>query len=86
MVEIGPHYQAMERQRQKRQAKKDVLSRRQAIVEPVMAWVKWHLDFRRWTMRGLENVRTQWALLCTIINLKKLINHWIAGRLALEID
>jgi len=85
MVEIGPHYQAIERQRQKRQAKKDVLSRRQAIVEPVMAWVKWHLDFRRWTMRGLENVRTQWALLCTTINLKKLINHWIAGRLVLGI-
>jgi transposase len=85
-VEIGPHHQAMERQRQKRREKKTLLPLRKTIVEPVMAWVKWHLDFRRWTVRGLENVRTQWALLCTTINLKKLFKHWVAGRLVLEIN
>lgn len=86
MIEIGPHHQAMERQRQKRREKKTLLPLRKVIVEPVMAWVKWHLDFRRWTMRGLENVRTQWALLCTTINLKKLLKYWVAGRLVLEIN
>jgi hypothetical protein len=33
-------------------------------------------DFRRWTVRGLENVRTQWALVCTAYNLKKLAQAW----------
>jgi len=83
-VEIGPYHHAMERQRRKRREKGALMRLRQVIAEPVMAWVKWHQDFQRWTVRGLENVRTQWALLCTTINLKKLFKHWQAGRLVLE--
>jgi hypothetical protein len=32
----------------------------------------------RWTVRGLENVRTQWALLCAVLNLKSIYKHWAA--------
>ena len=42
------------------------------IVEPVFGILKQGEGFRRWTVRGLENVRTQWALVCTAYNLKKL--------------
>ena len=28
------------------------------------------------------SVRTQWALLCTVLNLKKMYPHWAAGRRA----
>jgi hypothetical protein len=83
-VEIGPHHQAMERQRRKRREKGALMRLRQCIAEPVMAWIKWNLGFRRWTVRGGDNVRTQWAMLCTTINLKKLFKHWQAGRLVLE--
>jgi hypothetical protein len=48
----------------------------------VFATIKQALGFRRWTVRGLENVRTQWALLCTAVNLKKLYQGWAAGQLA----
>jgi transposase len=82
-VEIGPHHQAMVRQRQKRQEKGSLLRLRKVIAEPPFAWIKRHLDFWRWTVKGLENVRTQWALLCTTVNLKKLFRYWQTGRLVL---
>ncbi len=53
-----------------------LLRRRKAIIEPVFATIKQAMGFRRWTVRGLENVRTQWSLLCTVFNLNKLCQHW----------
>jgi transposase len=49
---------------------------RKVMIEPIFAQVKWIVGFRRFTVRGLENVRTQWALICTTLNLKKLIKSW----------
>jgi hypothetical protein len=81
-IEISPQYGALLRQRVKRQdpVQKALLRRRSVIIEPVFASVKQAMGFRRWTVRGLDNVRTQWALLCTTHNLKKLYLHWVAGR------
>lgn len=82
-IEITPYHQAVVRQREKRQdpSNKELLKARKAIIEPVFGWIKRNLGFRRWTVRGLENVKSQWALLCTTINLKKLYRHWAGGRL-----
>jgi transposase len=84
-IEILPYHHAVVRQREKRQnpASKALLKARKAIVEPVFGWIKRNLGFRRWTVRGLENVKAQWSLLCTTINLKKLYRHWVDGRLIL---
>jgi len=84
-IEITPYHQAVVRQREKRQipANSALLKARKAIVEPVFGWIKRNLEFRRWTVRGLENVKTQWSLLCTTINLKKLYKYWATGRLQL---
>jgi hypothetical protein len=84
-IEITPYHEAVVRQREKRQdpANKKLLKNRQAIIEPVFGWIKGNLGFRRWTVRGLENVKTQWSLLCTIINLKKLYQYWATGQLQL---
>jgi transposase len=84
-IEISEHHQAVVRQREKRQdpAGKELLKARKAIIEPVFAWVKSHHGFRRWTVCGLENVRTQWSLICATINLRKLYSHWLAGELNL---
>lgn len=84
-IEISPYHRAVVRQREKRQdpANKKLLRARKTIIEPVFGWIKENLVFRRWTVRGLENVKTQWSLLCTTINLKKLYNYWLDARLHL---
>jgi transposase len=53
-------------------------SRRREIIEPRFGQIKQHEGFRRWTVWGLEAVRTQWALLCTTLNLRVLYRRWRA--------
>jgi hypothetical protein len=60
------------------------LRRRGPTVEPVFGWCKQALGFRRWTVRGLEKVRTQWLLMCTTMNLLRLYKQWAAGKLAFQ--
>jgi len=83
-IEISPQRAAWARQAAKRgdAVKQARLRQRKAIIEPVFATHKQAMGFRRWTVRGLENVRTQWALLCTTYNLKKIYRHWAARVLA----
>ena len=78
-IEIGPHHQVLLRHRQKllRESAQAQLRQRGRIVEPVFAQIKHNGGFRRWTMRGLESVRAQWALLCTGWNLQVLYRHWV---------
>src|SRR5208337_807846 len=63
-IEVSPQRAALLRQREKRRdpAQQALMRQRKAIVEPVFATIKQAMGFRRWTVRGLENVRTQWAL------------------------
>jgi transposase len=81
-IEISPQYGARQRQRDKRQDPryKALMRQRSGLIEPVFATIKQAMGFRRWTVRGLDNVRTQWALLCTAHNLKKLYQHWTESR------
>lgn len=85
MIEIGPNHEAVVRARAKRNDPENqkILKRRSGIIEPLFAWVKKHMEFVRWTVRGLDNVRTQWALVCTSVNLRKLHRHWVTGSLIL---
>ena len=84
-VEISVHHEAIERQRIKREdpLNKRLLSQRKAIIEPVFAWIKRQMGFRRWTVYGLERVRAQWSLICTTINLSKMYKRWLSGGLRL---
>lgn len=84
-IEIGEHHQAVVEQRAKRAdpAKRALLRQRSAIVEGPIGILKAILDFWRWSVAGLENVRTQWALVCTGFNLRKLHRSWATGRLQL---
>jgi hypothetical protein len=75
VVEIGPHYGAVQRQRQKmaNQDNKKSLKRRSEIIERLFGQIKGNDGFHRWTFRGTEKVAAQWTMICTAINLRKLI-------------
>lgn len=82
-VQIHPKHDALVRQREKLKDERmrAILKQRGATVEPVFGWAKEVLGFRRWTVRGLGKVKTQWLLLCTAMNLLRLHKAWIAGKL-----
>jgi len=46
--------------------------RRKAIVEPVFGWIKHALGFRRFSLRGENNARSEWRLICTAVNLRRM--------------
>lgn len=85
-IEISVHHKAIERQRTKRKdpEKKKLLSQRKTIIEPIFAWIKRHLGFDRWTVYGLERVKAQWDMVCTVINMQKLYKRWRNGGLDLR--
>jgi hypothetical protein len=43
------------------------------------AQIKQQEGFRRWTVWGLEAVRTPWSLVCATLNLRILHRRWRAG-------
>jgi hypothetical protein len=82
-VQIHPDHDALVRQREKLKDEKmrAILKQRGATVEPVFGWAKEVMGFRRWTVRGLDKVKTQWLLVCTAMNLLRLQKAWAAGKL-----
>ncbi len=85
-IEISPYHGAVLEQRAKQQDlhKQSLLNKRRSIVELPFAWIKQGMGFRRWTVRGLDGTRTQWALLCTVLNLRKLYPLWKEEKLCLS--
>jgi hypothetical protein len=74
VVEIWGHTAAVQQMRQnlKSAEAQEALSKRGRIIERHFGHIKQHDGFRRWTVRGTENVRTQWALINLSINLRLL--------------
>jgi hypothetical protein len=70
-----PAVQSM-RQRLEQPVHREQLEQRSRIIEPRFAQLKQHDGFRRWTVWGLEGVRTQWSLLCATLNLRLLYKKW----------
>lgn len=54
------------------EAGRSIYKMRKAIVEPVFGQIKERRGFRRFSLRGLENVRLEWKLVCLTGNLLKL--------------
>jgi len=77
-MELRPGTAALERMRRRLTdpAQHELLKKRGRIVEPIFAQIKQNDSFRRWTVYGLDNVRTQWALLCLTWNLRKIYQAW----------
>ena len=77
-VERSPYSDAILRQREKQRdkAKADLLRKRKTIVELAFARVKHFLEFRRWSMRGLDKVDAQWDFVCAVVNLGRIYPVW----------
>jgi len=78
---VNMNKQAIERQLKKHEdpINRALLKKRKTIVEPVFGHIKHALGFRRWTVRGLDNVRAQWSLLCASLNLAKMHRIWVTA-------
>ena len=50
---------------------KQIYKRRRCSVEPVFGIIKQVLGFRRFLLRGIENVKTEWALVMLAYNAKR---------------
>jgi len=81
-IEIGPYHAAIARQKQRHQdsAARQHLAQRAGLIERVFGTIKQTYGFRRYTRHGLDNVKTEWALICTTYNLHKLYSRWKATR------
>jgi len=82
-VAIQRHYAAWTHQREKQKdpAMRALLKKRSQLIERIFGWIKQDLGFRRWTGFGLDNVKGQWFLMCTTVNLRILHRFWAAKRL-----
>ena len=82
-VQIHPNHDTLVRcrERLKDEGLRALLKKRGSTVEPVFGWIKEGMKFRRWTVRGLEKVQTQWLLLCTAANLVRLHRYWAQGKM-----
>jgi len=63
--------------RLKRAGRRSRYRLRKQVVEPVFGQVKQARGFRQFLMRGLDQVRGEWAMICTAHTLLKLAQ---AGR------
>lgn len=81
-VKLSVFYELAKEQRELRMSDRgrELLRRRKAIVEGPIGIIKEILGFRRFTVWRIEAVRTQWAIVCTAFNLRKLVDQWKAGR------
>jgi hypothetical protein len=67
----GPLTAAM-RDKLKRAGRRSRYRLRKQIVEPVFGQIKQARGFRQFLLRGVDNVKAEWAMICTAHNLAKL--------------
>jgi len=69
---------AKHREKMRGEAARDLSRRRKEIVEPVIGILKEQFEGGRFLLRGLKNVKAEWALLCAAYNLRKIFRQWWA--------
>jgi len=70
------------KQKLKTEAGRDLYRMRKAIVEPVFGQIKEWRGFRRFLLRGLQKVRSEWKLICLTHNLLKLFRSGRAWQMS----
>lgn len=73
-----PYDNIIEEHRQKQKIRKyeDALKKRKAVVEHIFGIIKSILGYTRTNFRGLDNVKSEWLMICSAYNLKKIIKIW----------
>ena len=62
------------RTKMKLPSQKDIYNKRLGIVEPVFGTITEHRRFKRFLVRGKEKVKTQWSMICSSFNLRRLFS------------
>ena len=77
-LEVGPHEERLRAHRafMATEEAQAVYGKRKELVEPTFGILKEEQRARRFLLRGLENVRAEWALLATAFNLRTLYRVW----------
>ena len=55
---------------------REIYRRRKFTVEPPIGHIKNNLGVRRFLRRGMEKVRTEWKMVCTVVNLGIILRNW----------
>ena len=58
------------------EAGREIYKRRKHTVEPRFGHIKHNMGVRRFLRRGLEQVKTEWLMVCTAVNVGILLRHW----------
>jgi len=66
-----PHTAAMAVKLQTEAGRK-AYARRKWLAEPPNGWIKHVLGFRQFSLRGLQQVRAEWKLVCLALNLRRM--------------
>ena len=56
---------------------REMRGKRAEYSEGIFGQIKWNMGFKRFMLRGLENVDIEWGLLCMAMNLKRMNNKEI---------
>lgn len=77
-LEIGLHDVALRRHRDWTDSKEaqQTYLRRLPLVEPLFAIIKHQLGARQFSLRGMANVKAEWDMLVTALNLRILWRVW----------
>lgn len=83
VVKLNPFYKIILEQIkfQEDEGNKEKLKRRKALIEPIFALIKEIDGFRRFTFTGKEKAKTQWSMICTTVNLRKMYKLWSGGEI-----
>lgn len=73
-LEIGPHEEALRNHREWMATKeaKAIYKKRKELPEPVFGILKEQRGARRFLLRGVQNVKSEWTLIVTAFNLRSL--------------
>ncbi len=71
-----PATQRMQRKLKTKQGVKEYGKRKHKVEAPI-GWIKMCLGFRSFSMKGVENVRGEFALVCLAMNLKRLTTRMV---------
>lgn len=72
--EVFDNLEELNNLREKMISQKDIYNKRLGIVEPVFGTITEHRRFKRFLVRGKEKVKTQWSMICSSFNLRRLFS------------